>query len=96
MQDVDRRSFAGAYKIIHGMPRNPVRRTGLAGRGVLRRWGPNHEVEVVVTRWATTDDGSFRKKNNLPVLEVLVFSHGSDDEEVGSFFNVEERQSSPG
>lgn len=27
-------------------------RTGIAGRGLFGRWGPNHVVHVVVTRWA--------------------------------------------
>ena len=32
--------------------RNPMGRTGIAGRGLFGRWGPNHAVHVVVTRWA--------------------------------------------
>lgn len=30
--------------------RNPVGRTGLTGRGLLGRWGPNHAADPVVTR----------------------------------------------
>ncbi len=26
-------------------------RTGLRGRGVLGRWGPNHAADPIVTRW---------------------------------------------
>lgn len=26
-------------------------RTGARGRGILWRWGPNHIVRVIVTRW---------------------------------------------
>jgi hypothetical protein len=26
-------------------------RTGARGRGALFRWGPNHEIRVIVTRW---------------------------------------------
>lgn len=26
-------------------------RTGIRGKGVLWRWGPNHEIKAVVTRW---------------------------------------------
>lgn len=26
-------------------------RTGARGRGILWRWGPNHTVRVIVTRW---------------------------------------------
>ncbi|XP_076316396.1 transient receptor potential cation channel subfamily M member-like 2 isoform X3 [Tachypleus tridentatus] len=40
------------YKLDReGVPRNPRGRTGLRGRGALPRWGPNHYVIVVVTRW---------------------------------------------
>ena len=31
--------------------RNPCGRTGLKGRGLLGRWGPNHAADPIVTRW---------------------------------------------
>ena len=31
--------------------RNPVGRTGMIGRGLLGRWGPNHAADPVVTRY---------------------------------------------
>jgi len=31
--------------------RNPVGRTGMRGRGLLGRWGPNHAADPVVTRY---------------------------------------------
>jgi ADP-ribose pyrophosphatase len=33
-----------------GMPRNPVGRTGLDGRGLLGKWGPNQAADPIVTR----------------------------------------------
>lgn len=36
-------------------PTNPIGRTGLAGRGVLGRWGPNHAADPIVSR--ISDDG---------------------------------------
>ncbi len=33
-----------------GRPLNPRGRTGIAGRGLLGKWGPNHMVSAVVTR----------------------------------------------
>ena len=33
------------------LPRNPRGRTGLAGRGVLGKWGPNHAADPIVTRY---------------------------------------------
>lgn len=54
---VDRRSEMGNYEVIHGIPRNPVGRTGIKGRGRLGKWGPNHAADPVVTRWKTDDNG---------------------------------------
>ena len=34
-----------------GAPTNPVGRTGLSGRGLLGKWGPNHAADPIVTRW---------------------------------------------
>ena len=33
------------------MCRNPVGRTGMVGRGLLGRWGPNHAADPIVTRY---------------------------------------------
>uniref|UniRef100_A0A5S6Q100 ADP-ribose pyrophosphatase, mitochondrial n=1 Tax=Trichuris muris TaxID=70415 RepID=A0A5S6Q100_TRIMR len=38
------------YMIENGLPLNPRGRTGLAGRGELKRWGPNHLVYVMLSR----------------------------------------------
>ena len=34
-----------------GVPLNPRGRTGLRGRGLLGKWGPNHAADPIVTRW---------------------------------------------
>lgn len=48
----------GGYKIerING-PYNPIGRTGLRGRGLLGRWGPNHAADPIITRWKRDPDG---------------------------------------
>lgn len=49
---VDRRSFEGTYTLDkHGVPQNPLGRTGMRGRGLLGRWGPNHAADPIVTRY---------------------------------------------
>ncbi|XP_054463654.1 ADP-ribose pyrophosphatase, mitochondrial [Anoplopoma fimbria] len=48
---VDRTSFEGSYKVEKGKPINPRGRTGVTGRGLLGRWGPNHAADPIVTRW---------------------------------------------
>lgn len=65
---VDRRSFEGAYSLdSHGIPQNPLGRTGMRGRGLLGRWGPNHAADPIVTRYATRSHGAFLL--NLPLGE---------------------------
>ena len=52
----DRRTFhenkdgTRRYDVIDGLPINPCGRTGMTGRGVLYRWGPNHAGDPIVTR----------------------------------------------
>uniref|UniRef100_A0A1I8IDY3 Endostatin domain-containing protein n=1 Tax=Macrostomum lignano TaxID=282301 RepID=A0A1I8IDY3_9PLAT len=51
----ERRSFAAApYSLdaATGRPLNPAGRTGLAGRGRLPAWGPNHRALLLVTAGA--------------------------------------------
>jgi len=51
------------YKIdIDGFPQNPIGRTGIKGRGLLGKWGPNHAADPLVTRW---------KSRNQKVLEFI-------------------------
>lgn len=54
---VDRRSHSKSYEIKEGYPVNPVGRTGLGGRGLLGRWGPNHAADPIVSRWKRTSCG---------------------------------------
>ncbi|KAM4852552.1 ADP-ribose pyrophosphatase, mitochondrial-like [Thomomys bottae] len=56
--DVERRSREGFYEVKNGRPRNPVGRTGMTGRGLLGRWGPNHSVDPIVTRWKRDSMGN--------------------------------------
>lgn len=54
---VNRASYNGTYKVVNGVPLNIVGRTGLCGRGVLGRWGPNHAADPIVTRWKRKSNG---------------------------------------
>lgn len=54
---VNRVSFHGDYQIKDGLPQNPIGRTGLTGRGLLGRWGPNHAADPIVTRWKRDAQG---------------------------------------
>ncbi|XP_042545366.1 ADP-ribose pyrophosphatase, mitochondrial-like [Dipodomys spectabilis] len=56
--NVERRSQEGFYEVRNGRPKNPVGRTGMSGRGILGRWGPNHALEPIVTRWKRDSMGN--------------------------------------
>uniref|UniRef100_H3A048 ADP-ribose pyrophosphatase, mitochondrial n=1 Tax=Latimeria chalumnae TaxID=7897 RepID=H3A048_LATCH len=64
--DVNRKSFEGSYEVIDGRPRNPFGRTGLKGRGLLGRWGPNHAADPIITRY-------LKKDRALDGLEKMIF-----------------------
>nr|KAF6501689.1 nudix hydrolase 9 [Molossus molossus] len=55
---VERKSQNGRYEIENGRPRNPAGRTGLVGRGLLGRWGPNHAADPIITRWKRDRSGN--------------------------------------
>ncbi|XP_006867834.1 PREDICTED: ADP-ribose pyrophosphatase, mitochondrial [Chrysochloris asiatica] len=55
---VERKSKNGLYEIKNGRPRNPAGRTGLVGRGLLGRWGPNHAADPIITRWKRDSSGN--------------------------------------
>lgn len=71
-------------------PLNPFGRTGLTGRGQLGRWGPNHALDAVVSRWKRFPGGDIELKKDKKVLEFIGVKR-SDVEEwslpgVGSFY----------
>lgn len=44
-------TLKAARLLVDGTPRNPVGRTGMVGRGLLGKWGPNHAADPIVTRY---------------------------------------------
>lgn len=68
---VDRRSYLGIYNVVDGIPRNPMGRTGVAARGLLGRWGPNHAADPIVTRWKKTPEGTVVERFGKSVLEFV-------------------------
>lgn len=72
MKTLNRTSHHGKYEVIDGVPRNPVGRTGLRGRGCLGRYGPNHAADPIVTRWLRDQNGDIVKDGHgKPVLEFV-------------------------
>ena len=58
------------YFYIH-VCRNPIGRTGMKGRGLLGRWGPNHAVDPIVSRWQRDAKGEKVMLGGKPVLEFV-------------------------
>ncbi|CAG5129270.1 unnamed protein product, partial [Candidula unifasciata] len=61
-------------------PRNPMGRTGLRGRGNLWRYGPNHMMFAVISRWKSTynTDGVLQGPllvGNKKMLEIMVVNN---------------------
>ncbi|XP_065560998.1 ADP-ribose pyrophosphatase, mitochondrial-like [Artemia franciscana] len=80
--NVDRRSFIGYYQVVSGRPLNPIGRTGIQGRGVLGKWGPNHAADPVVTRWACTDGGDIKmdETTRKRILQFVAIQRGDTGE----------------
>lgn len=56
--DINRISFVSDYEVTdEGYPVNPVGRTGIVGRGLLGRWGPNHAADPIVSTFKRNDQG---------------------------------------
>jgi len=71
---VNRQSHEGEYKQdTVGRPLNIRGRTGLQGRGILGRWGPNHAADPVVTRWQRDSAGNIavNSESGLKILEFV-------------------------
>lgn len=71
--NINRESYMGVYQIVDSYPLNPLGRTGLRGRGVLGRWGPNHAADPVVTRWRRdkSDNVEIHQNTNKPILQFV-------------------------
>ncbi|XP_053550603.1 ADP-ribose pyrophosphatase, mitochondrial isoform X2 [Bombina bombina] len=70
---VQRQSFTGTYQVDNETPRNPVGRTGVTGRGLLGRWGPNHAADPIITRWKRDASGQkiTDQKSAKPILQFI-------------------------
>ncbi|XP_028396887.1 ADP-ribose pyrophosphatase, mitochondrial-like [Dendronephthya gigantea] len=78
--NVDRTSFTGKYQVIDDRPRNPMGRTGMTGRGLLGRWGPNHAADPLVTRWKINGKGQRVQENGKPILEFVAIKRKDNEQ----------------
>ncbi|GLH07134.1 Tetraspanin [Gryllus bimaculatus] len=79
---VNRQSFVINYSVKDKRPLNPVGRTGLSGRGLLGRWGPNHAADPIVTRWKRkgSRDVIIHPKSQKKILQLVAILRGDSGE----------------
>lgn len=79
---VNRVSHIGIYKIVNNLPQNPFGRTGISGRGILGRFGPNHAADPIVSTWKRDDNKQIFKhpSSKKPVLKILCIKRGDTGE----------------
>ncbi|KOC67331.1 ADP-ribose pyrophosphatase, mitochondrial [Habropoda laboriosa] len=80
---VNRKSFTGNYVLNKdGYPLNPIGRTGIIGRGLLGRWGPNHAADPIVTRWKRNAGGApeINKDTKKPILQFVTIQRRDSGE----------------
>uniref|UniRef100_A0A1B6D243 Nudix hydrolase domain-containing protein n=1 Tax=Clastoptera arizonana TaxID=38151 RepID=A0A1B6D243_9HEMI len=70
---LNRKSYICNYDVVDLYPLNPIGRTGLKGRGILGRWGPNHAGDSFVTRWKRKPNNEieYDSVTNKPVLQFV-------------------------
>ncbi|KAK3100144.1 hypothetical protein FSP39_015318 [Pinctada imbricata] len=91
---IDRRSWISLdnqplrYNIdAAGLPINPMGRTGIRGKGILWRWGPNHVIKAVCTRWrqkytADNQNAGYLYVEGKRLLEFIAIRKDGDSESV--------------
>ncbi|XP_050534801.1 ADP-ribose pyrophosphatase, mitochondrial isoform X3 [Daktulosphaira vitifoliae] len=79
--NINRISFTGNYMIKNNFPLNPYGRTGLVGRGLLGRWGPNHAADPIVTRWKKNhSENEVHIDTGKPILQFVAIKRKDSGE----------------
>jgi len=77
---VNRVSFMGVYDVNDCVPVNPIGRTGMKGRGLLGKWGPNHAADPIVTRWKKDGGGNTMTRDGMGILEFVAIKRNDTGE----------------
>lgn len=79
--NINRISLTGKYEVKSNYPINPCGRTGVIGRGVLGRWGPNHAADPIVTRWKIFEKKQiFHEESGKPILQFVAIQRKDSGE----------------
>ena len=78
-----------------GIPRHPIGRTGMLGRGNLGRWGANPQEHYIITRWRNDALHTRMTRYGAPLLEVLLCKKESGEWGLpGGFLNLDDEHES--
>lgn len=71
--NINRVSHIGRYAVEDKMPLNPFGRTGISGRGILGRYGPNHAADPIVSTWKRDENKQkvLNEQSKKPILRIL-------------------------
>ena len=79
--DFSRRAIYGKIHFHeNGRPINPVGRTGITGRGLLGKWGPNSAADPLFTRWKRDEEGKLVFVDGVQVLQVAIVKRKDTNE----------------
>lgn len=80
--NVNRESYTGPYQVVNNFPLNPLGRTGIIGKGILGRFGPNFAADPIVSTWKRNQDNNeiVKHKCGKPILKVLCIQRGDTKE----------------
>ena len=78
------RTIYGKFKFTpEGRPVNPIGRTGVTGRGMLGKWGPNTAADPLFTRFKIDESGNTVMINGTPVLQFVAVERMDGGDGVG-------------
>lgn len=93
---IDRTSYHGVYKMSYYSPElpifvpiNPVGKTGVYGRGVLNRWGPNKTVRLLIHKQIVLNVCQPNENEDQfiqPISDASSFSNNTaDDDDIDKY-----------
>eukprot|EP00055_Hartaetosiga_balthica_P008564 m.32327 g.32327 ORF g.32327 m.32327 type:complete len:276 (+) comp6376_c0_seq3:45-872(+) len=69
-----RKSHEADYEVTKdNMPINPIGRTGISGRGLLGKFGPNFAADPIVSRWKRNENNELvYNADGKPILQLVL------------------------
>ena len=80
-KSLERLSYTEYNEAINNKLKNPIGRTGMIGKGLLKHFGPNRYAFLLITKYKRTnaDTVQMRKNENNPSYQFLAFKYKDFD-----------------